>query len=491
MIETVYEAIKKQQDVRKNLSLFRQCLKEETLKETAEPEIFIKLLFADDAKVRKNAALVLGDLGIDEALFSLYHAYQTEEKNFVKSSYLTAMEKLDCKAYLSDFRRRYKELCAYVPAEEEKKHVHAELKELEKILLKYDGRTKHTFTGYKEKNRIILTASKECRGIIMKQLEKENPLEHPLGVLIETTDLRPYLAMRTYREILFLLNCSKKLKQDAQIIGEALAESDLVAKLEKCHEQKDPFYFRLEVRSSQPLDKKAAFAKRIGAILEEKSKRRLINSTSDYEIEIRLLQSKDGFFFPCVKLYTLPMKRFSYRRNSIAASIYPATAALMMEVARPYLKEGAQVLDPFCGVGTMLIERDRLVAAKDMYGTDIFGEAIAGARENAALAGREIIFINRDFFDFKHEYLFDEIVSDMPVKGKKTREEQSSFYEKFFEKAAGHLKENGIMILYSNEIGFIKRQMRVDKRFCLRKEYLMREKDGYYLFIIEFKGDIA
>ena len=59
MIETVYEAIKKQQDVRKNLSLFRQCLKEETLKETAEPEIFIKLLFADDAKVRKNAALVL------------------------------------------------------------------------------------------------------------------------------------------------------------------------------------------------------------------------------------------------------------------------------------------------------------------------------------------------------------------------------------------------------------------------------------------------
>ena len=31
MIEAVYEAIKQQSDVRKNLSLFRQCLKNETL----------------------------------------------------------------------------------------------------------------------------------------------------------------------------------------------------------------------------------------------------------------------------------------------------------------------------------------------------------------------------------------------------------------------------------------------------------------------------
>ena len=491
MIEAVYEAIKQQKDVRKNLSLFRQCLKEETPKVEIQPEVFINLLSDSDAKVRKNAALALGDIECEEALFSLYHAYEIEEKNFVKSSYLIAMGKLDCKKYLPDFKRRYENLCAIVPTEEEKKHVNEQIKELEKIFLKYEGRTKHKFTGYKEKNSILLTVSKECRGIVCEQLKREKTQMHPLGVVIEAADLTPYLYLRTYRELLFLLDCSKKLEGNPDTIGKELAESNLLEKLEKCHEGAAPFYFRLEIRSSQPLDKRTVFAKRIAAVLEEKSGRRLINSTSDYEVEIRLLQSKDGYFFPCVKLYTIPMRRFSYRKNSIATSIHPATAALMMEIARPYLQEGAQVLDPFCGVGTMLIERDKFIPAGDMYGTDIFGEAIEKARENTALAEKKIAYVNRDFFDFTHEYLFDEIISNMPVKGKKTKEEQSAFYEHFFEKAAKHLKENGVMVLYSNEKGFIKRQMRVDKRFHLLKEYLMREKDEYYLFVIRFKGENA
>lgn len=491
MIEAVYEAIKQQSDVRKNLSLFRQCLKNETLEVEIQPEVFMNLLSDSDAKIRKNAALILGDLGCEEALFSLYHAYETEEKNFVKSSYLAAMGKLNCKKYLPDFKKRYEMLCALVPAEEDKKHINAEIKELEKIFLKYEGRTKHKFTGYKEEHSILLTVSKECREIVCGQIKKDKKQIHPLGVKVETADLKPYLALRTYRELLFFLDCEKKLSENPDKIGQALAESDLLSKLEKCHEGDAPFYFRLEIRSNQPLDKRTVFAKRIAAVLEEKSDRKLINSTSDYEVEIRLLQSKDGYFFPCVKLYTIPMRRFLYRKNSIATSIHPATAALMMEIARPYLQEGAQVLDPFCGVGTMLIERDKFIPAGDMYGTDIFGEAIEKARENTALAEKKIAYVNRDFFDFTHEYLFDEIISNMPVKGKKTKEEQSSFYEHFFEKAAKHLKENGVMVLYSNEKGFIKRQMRVDKRFHLLKEYLMREKDEYYLFVIRFKGENA
>ena len=30
---------------------------------------------------------------------------------------------------------------------------------------------------------------------------------------------------------------------------------------------------------------------------------------------------------------------------------------MIVALAEPYLKENAQILDPFCGVGTMLIER--------------------------------------------------------------------------------------------------------------------------------------
>lgn len=145
--------------------------------------------------------------------------------------------------------------------------------------------------------------------------------------------------------------------------------------------------------------------------------------------------------------------------------MHPSLAALIMELAAPYLKENAQIIDPFCGVGTMLIERDIRVPAREKYGTDIFGEAIDGARENAALAGEQINFIHRDFFDFRHDYLFDEIVTNMPVRGKMTREQLDRLYEKFFRKALTILEKEAVIVMYTGEIGFVKKQLRLHREF--------------------------
>ena len=79
--------------------------------------------------------------------------------------------------------------------------------------------------------------------------------------------------------------------------------------------------------------------KKLGASLEKKSDWKLANSTTDYEIEIRLIEAKDGSFVPFLKLYSMKMKRFAYRKNAIAMSIHPATAAMLMYLAKPYLKE--------------------------------------------------------------------------------------------------------------------------------------------------------
>ena len=79
---------------------------------------------------------------------------------------------------------------------------------------------------------------------------------------------------------------------------------------------------------------------------KKKSDWKLANSTTDYEIEIRLIEAKDGSFVPFLKLYSMKMKRFAYRKNAIAMSIHPATAAMLMYLAKPYLKENAQILDP-------------------------------------------------------------------------------------------------------------------------------------------------
>ena len=55
-------------------------------------------------------------------------------------------------------------------------------------------------------------------------------------------------------------------------------------------------------------------------------------------------------------------------------------------------------MDPFCGVGTLLIERAHLVPAREIYATDTYGDAITMGRENAAFVPKtRINFIHREF----------------------------------------------------------------------------------------------
>ena len=104
--------------------------------------------------------------------------------------------------------------------------------------------------------------------------------------------------------------------------------------------------------------------------------------------------------------------------------------------------------------------------AHEKYGVDIFGDAIRMARENAAAAGEQIYFINRDYFDFTHRHKFDEIITNMPVRSaeepvQSQRRRWMRCYQKFFDRSAGLLESGGMMILYGNEEGFVKKQLRL------------------------------
>ena len=59
-------------------------------------------------------------------------------------------------------------------------------------------------------------------------------------------------------------------------------------------------------------------------------------------------------------------------------SLMPHTLSL---IHISYLKETAQIMDPFCGVGTLLIERAHVVPAREIYATDTYGDAITMGRE--------------------------------------------------------------------------------------------------------------
>lgn len=496
MLENEFHKLEEKQEIRSTLSQIRSEIREQEKKEAFErllagkESMLIAFLADEDAKTRKNAALLIGDLQIEQAKDALLAAYQKETTLFVRSSYLAALGKLDVRENLEFFKARLEELKNQQVPVEEQKHQGEEIRELSQIVLKTEGVKKHPFTGFTEPHELLLLTNREQREVTLSEVKEigasvQRRAElHPLGVQVFTKELIPFTKLRTYRELLFPIHTSEKIPMQAQAAAELLWKSDLYAFLTECHKGEATFYFRLEVKGKE---QQTEFVKKLGMALEKISEWKLMNSTTDYEIEIRLIETKDGSFVPFLKLYSMKMKRFAYRKNAIAMSIHPAAAAMLMYLAKPYLKENAQILDPCCGVGTMLIERDILVPAREKYGIDIYGDAIEMARENAALAGEKINFIHRDYFDFKHDYKFDEIITNMPVKGKKSKEDMDAFYARFFEKSKSLLAEDGIIIMYSNEVGFVKKQLRLQPCYRLIQEYTIRKKDSYCLFIIGIK----
>ena len=154
-MQKVYEALMQGKDIRNNLIALKQMLKEEGaldtyLSMTEDDEMIAAFLKDEDPKTRKNAALVLGLVLSQESIDKLWEAYESEQQLFVKSAYLSAMQKLDCRSYEAQLKRRYKQLSAYEPQEEEKKHIQEELMELRMMVIQFDGGiSRHPFTGYK------------------------------------------------------------------------------------------------------------------------------------------------------------------------------------------------------------------------------------------------------------------------------------------------------------------------------------------------------
>lgn len=496
MIKAIYENIVAEQDVRKNLIELRKEIKDKPAKNAlikefaGQYEVLYGLLAHEDAKVRKNVALIMGELALPQFMNKLYEAYEKEEKLFVKSDYLIALKAFDYRELLEPLKKRLDFITTTEIEEGNRKHINEEIRVLNEMILMLEGTDMHPFIGYNELSDLILLTNRDYQEVTLEQIKKGKGKVFNAGVVVRTKDLKEILNIRTYSDLLFRLNSISTVESTPLEAAQSLYEGGLLDFLNARHEGGGAYYFRLEIKSKMPLDKKSTFAKKMASELERVSGRKLINSTSNYEFEIRLIENKDGLFNVLLKLYTLPDKRFEYRRNAIAASIQPVGAALIAELAKDYLKQDAVVLDPFCGVGTMLLERDKVVPAQVMYGVDIFGEAIVKATENAELDNTDIYFINRDFFDFGHKYLFDEIFTNMPARGgRKTEQEMTKLYNQFFDKAAMIIKDQGIIVMYTRDRGLVKNNLDNKPQYTLLKEFEISRKEGAYVYILQVKKD--
>ena len=500
--------IEKNENVRQSLSSLRSMIKDEEEKEnlysamTEQPQLFLSALSLEDAKTRKNAALLIGDMGellatsqipsdkelCDTFVKELYKAYETETTLFVKSSYLEALKEYNYTSLLPQLKETLNTLSSMELAEDNRKHVAEEIHVLTDMIVAKEGIKKHRFTGFHEENECIFLTNRLHKDLVEGQMAAltDTPFKpFPAGVRLVTRQLGDLLPIRTYQELLFLVPGMATLPADPIEAAAKVANSSLPEFLTKRHDKANPFYFRVEVKSKMPLDKKSQFIHRFAAEIERVSNRQLINSATNYELELRLIANKTGSYNTLVKLFTIKDDRFSYRKEFQASSMKPVNAALLVALAKPYMVENARVLDPFCGVGTLLIERQKEIKADTSYGLDISEEALEKAKSNTEEAGQLIHYIHRDFQSFTHEYHFDEIFTDMPfAMGNTSKEEIYQLYKDFFAHAKTLLSKTGTIIVYSRNPEYCIRFAK-DLGYRIVKELVISEKEDARLFIIK------
>ena len=493
MIRDKLENIKNNIEVRKNISELRKTIKEQGGKHALlyalgmDQDMFVPFLKHEDSKVRKNTALLLGDLARQEDLEPLFEAYMREEQRFVRSAYLTALKEFDYRDYIEPLKKRLEELSREEVTVETKKHIQEEMRGISDLIVMMEGVRSHKFVGMEEPSNLILLTNRNHIDVTKKQLECFKTKAFGAGLMVKCDDLARILEVRTFEELLFMVDGMNTCEKEIEKAAKTIASSDLLHFLTIRHKGKAPFYFRIELKAKMDLDKKSAFTKKLAAEIEQRTNRQLINTTSNYEVELRLIENKEGNFNVLVKLYTLKDSRFNYRKEVLATSIKGVNAALTIALAKDYLKEGAQVLDPFCGVGTMLIERHKLVKANTMYGLDTFSEAIEKAKGNTQAARQIIHYVNRDFFDFTHEYLFDEVITNMPrVTNRKSQDEIFEIYQKFFKKVKQHLAEDGVIIMYSHNREWALQEAKVSG-FRLQETFEINKREGSYVLIFKEK----
>lgn len=491
MLKELFTKIASGEEIKTSLAEFKQELgKTEDISRipssvTEGYTVFCRLLQDDDPKVRKNAALILGMLHCQNALDDLYQGYISDETLYNKAAYLKAIGSINFDRYKDELLKKRDELISISPSAETKKHLMEELHELNMLLMPCFE--KHNFVGNELVNECVLLTNRNFKQVTMKELGKIPHKEFTAGVMVKTKQIDYVLHnVRTYSELLFVPETIKTVSAEASIAAQELTDSDIISYIScRLSNPDSPIRFRIEDRGK---DSKlsAIYARTLGSELELLSHGRFINSTDNYEIELRFIDNSDGRKVVLIQFCMLKDTRFSYRKHSLAVSLRPYLAALFIQLSSGYLKDNAAVLDPFCGCGTMLTEREKFSPARLYYGIDLFGDAVTAARDNIKAAGfaSKCELIKRDFFDFKHEYKFDEIITDMPFStNAKTPADIENIYKRFFKAVDGFCEKDAHLFIYSRNRDYL-RKYSLANGFKILEEFEISKIEKAYFFIL-------
>ncbi|HEY5560626.1 MAG TPA: HEAT repeat domain-containing protein [Clostridiaceae bacterium] len=420
-----------------------------------------------DPKVRKNACGIIGEMADADYLEALYTAYDSETQLFVRSSYVLAIGNCGDTSDAARLQDILEALLIKEKASEDtlslvknEKHIIEEKLSLTKVITKLAPTPPHTFLGFKTPVPMVLTAMDDQFLTTLKDLYQKS-IKGSLvndGILIREMDLDKVYSCRTFYELLYPLTDCKNLQFDYKVITNAIIKSKVVDLLKESHEivNGDPFCYRVELNTMEDNSERSEFVKSLARELDELSSGSLKNSPSSYEVEIRIIEKKK-LCSVFMKLYSFRDKRFDYREKVLAASINPITAAIVIKAIEKWLKPTAKVIDPFCGTGTMLVERAKAKDFLSLTGVDIYKAAIEAATINSTLANLNIALLAKDILEFSPLSLFDEMITNMPFESRGGANNlNKDLYSGFINGIPRFVRPGGMVFLYTVEKNLLK-----------------------------------
>lgn len=401
--------------------------------------------------IRKTTAVLMGNIGASEYSRPIIEALKREEYRYVRPSMLLALGAIGDTAAVA-FVQSYR---VEEPKDEtEVKHAEAE-KEAVRLVL---GRTVHGvhahFSGLSKPHSVELRCANMLGGQLAEELSDigiEPIREFSNGVLVETNDMQSLFEARCFSDALFPIR--RDVSLNAAAIGGS-ARKFLFELMDSSTDARPPYRYRIDMPNT--VTNKAALASEIASVLDSPE---LLNSPSFYDIELKIeiIGAPDRCAL-YAKLCCVKDNRFNYRKEMLPASIAPSTAAAVLRLASDELHSRARVLDPFCGTGTMLIERSKLSPCGALTGVDITPKAIDKAKVNAAAADVDIELICKDCIKFRASEPYDEVIANMPFGLRVgSHEINDRLYAQFLKKLPEWLKPGGIALLYTMEYTLLKR----------------------------------
>ncbi len=416
----------------------------------------------ESPKLRRNAARLIGAFSRSENDAELIiNRLRTEETRFVRPSLLLALGSIGGE-------KAEAALSAYSPAppadESEKKHYEEEVEALKLARAACMKHEKHEFTGLDREYEIELAAPDRLAVQLQRELEElgiESYDERRASLKVKTGDYAGLFNARCFSEALFTVGTLEKLTAEEAARAFAAFVPEF---MKSTHAGEPPYRYRIELRGERKKEQDTtSFKRALRDALDAGGE--LINSPSDYELELRIEETPAGARL-YLKLFTVRDERFAYRKESIPASMNPATAAAVLRFAEDYLTVNARVIDPCCGSGTLLIERGLLSPCDSLTGVDIAHKAIDAARMNADAAAlkygiRQAKFICNDILRFEVKRPYDELICNLPF-GNRVGDHSSCerLYTGLLDRLPGLLKKGGTAILYTMEFTLLKRLIR-------------------------------